>query len=82
MPLKWRIKRNDGRYVRLAGDGITVLFYLNPGLGSVMEGTRDYVDGICLGLQYAVGDSFEPELISPHIQMPADAKVDGNTAGN
>jgi hypothetical protein len=82
-PLKWVIKRkDDGRYVHLCRDtDHTVLFYLNKALASVFESTRDYVDGLCLGLQYALGDTFEPELISAHIQMPTNAEVDDNNAG-
>lgn len=82
--LKWVIKRkSDGRYLQF-GDEYTdamIMFRRNKALASVFEHTRDYVDGLCMGLNYSIGEAFEPESISAHIQMPADAKVDDNNAG-
>ena len=81
MPLRWRIRRADGRYVHCPDkEPGTVLFFERRDLGSVFAGTRDYVDGICHGLEFAFGDQFIPEQII-HVQQPKDEKVDDIHAG-
>lgn len=68
--LRWRIRRVDGRYCLFPpGEPGTILFLARKDLGTVFEGTRDYVDGICQGLQLSLGDQFLPEQLI-HIQHP------------
>lgn len=81
IPLRWRIRRTDGRYIHCPDrEPGTVLFFERKDLGSVFEGTRDYADGICAGLNYAFGYQFLPEQII-HVQHPNYEKMDDDLAG-
>lgn len=70
MRLKWRIKNQAGRYLHFTEDEANTIIYThNKVMASVFVGTRDYVDGICKGLYYSIGGSFEPEQLI-HVSHP------------
>lgn len=75
---KWYIKNQDGKYVRVSQDEIgTILMHTNPSCATVFgPHTRDYMDGLCRGLEIGLVDKFTP-VSFVHVQKPVNAEVDG-----
>lgn len=71
--LRWKIQKEGGRYIYIPKDDAagTIIFTLEKRIATVFEGTRDYVDGICRGLEMSTGDKFTPEHII-HSQKPTE----------
>lgn len=80
--MKWYIQNHEGKYVRVSGDEAgTILLYHYNRLATVFGPcTRDYVDGICKGMEIGLGGKFTPVQVT-HDQKSSYEKVDDIHAG-
>jgi hypothetical protein len=72
--LSWRIKNKEGRYLHFTQDeACTIIKTRLATHAHIFKGTRDMVDGICMGIKLSIGEDCEPEQII-HVQHPKDEK--------
>jgi hypothetical protein len=79
---RWKIQNRDGKYVRLSKNEVgTILMHTNPACATIFgPHTRDYMDGLCRGLEIGLDDKFTP-VSFVHTQKPVNEKVDDIHAG-
>lgn len=71
--MKWRIKNSTGRYMQVQEDEPgTNLFFNNPSMGTVFEGSTDECNGLVKGLEIALGEKFTAENII-HVSVPKNS---------
>lgn len=63
--LKWYIQNEHSRYICISGDEAgTILLYNKQSLATIFGPcTRDYIDGVCRGMEIGLGEKFKPVSI-------------------